>query len=326
MLKQVIKPNGEVIDYISDGNSRIIAKKINGVMVKQWLYKDNLNPIAELDDSGSIISRFVYGDRLNIPSYMIKSGITYRIISDYLGTPFLIVDVDSGVIAQEVSYDSWGNIISDSNPGFQPFGFHGGLYDADTKLTHFGYRDYDAEIGRWTSKDPIRFAGGDGNLYSYVSNDPVNNQDSDGLRRRNRKNTKRYDPAYNNRDAFMRRYHERAMQRKAERDRRNAIIRESKEGKKLSDYVEGIEEFIQNSCLLQNSCHEYSKICVAWKCDSKPRQSALDLLKNPSIQVCDKIDSSFYLGDHPDSKPMISANGVDMNSNNCVCVKSVTYF
>jgi len=54
------------------------------------------------------------------------------------------------------------------------------LYDSDTKLTRFGARDYDAEIGRWTSKDPIRFSGGDTNLYGYVFNDPVNFIDSDG--------------------------------------------------------------------------------------------------------------------------------------------------
>jgi hypothetical protein len=40
-------------------------------------------------------------------------------------------------------------------------------------LNRFGYRDYDAEVGRWTARDPIRFAGGDINLYAYVSNNPL---------------------------------------------------------------------------------------------------------------------------------------------------------
>ena len=61
------------------------------------------------------------------------------------------------------------------------FGFAGGLYDQDTKLTRFGYRDYDAETGKWTAKDPIRFSGGDVNLYGYVLNDPVNFVDPEGL-------------------------------------------------------------------------------------------------------------------------------------------------
>ncbi len=50
-----------------------------------------------------------------------------------------------------------------------------------TELTRFGARDYDAETGRWTSKDPIRFAGGDTNLYGYVLVDPVNGIDPEGL-------------------------------------------------------------------------------------------------------------------------------------------------
>jgi len=41
----------------------------------------------------------------------------------------------------------------------------------------FGARSYDAEMGRWTTKDPIGFLGGDANLYGYVLNDPVNRTD-----------------------------------------------------------------------------------------------------------------------------------------------------
>ena len=38
----------------------------------------------------------------------------------------LVVDVRNGGIAQQLDYDAWGKVISDSNPGFQPFGFAGG--------------------------------------------------------------------------------------------------------------------------------------------------------------------------------------------------------
>ena len=76
---------------------------------------------------------------------------------------------------------TYGNIISDSNPSFKvPFGFAGGLYDQDTQLTRFGYRDYDAYTGKWTAKDPIGFDGGDSNLYGYVLGDPVNFVDPEG--------------------------------------------------------------------------------------------------------------------------------------------------
>ena len=77
-----------------------------------------------------------------------------------------------GEVAQQLDYDAWGRVIEDSRPGFQPFGFAGGLHDPDTQLTRFGARDYDAETGRWTAKDPILFDGGDSNLYGYVLQDP----------------------------------------------------------------------------------------------------------------------------------------------------------
>jgi RHS repeat-associated protein len=43
-----------------------------------------------------------------------------------------------------------------------------------------GARDYDPEVGRWTSKDPILFGGGQANLYVYAGNDPVNYADANG--------------------------------------------------------------------------------------------------------------------------------------------------
>ena len=34
--------------------------------------KDQLNPIAELDGAGNVVSRFVYGTKGNVPDTMIK--------------------------------------------------------------------------------------------------------------------------------------------------------------------------------------------------------------------------------------------------------------
>jgi len=53
--------------------------------------------------------------------------------------------------------------------------------DADTGLVRFGARDYDAETGRWSAKDPIMFKGGNTNLYGYTLNDPINFMDPAGL-------------------------------------------------------------------------------------------------------------------------------------------------
>jgi RHS repeat-associated protein len=35
-----------------------------------------------------------------------------------------------------------------------PFRYAGGYFDADTRLTKFGARYYDPNVGRWTHQDP----------------------------------------------------------------------------------------------------------------------------------------------------------------------------
>jgi RHS repeat-associated protein len=137
--------------------------------------------VAELDGAGNVVARFVYGSRPNIPDYVVTASGTLRIFSDHLGSPRLVVNASTGALVQRLDYDEFGRVTLDSNPGAQPFGFAGGIYDADTGLVRFGARDYDAETGRWTRKDPADFSGGQVNLYGYILSNPVNLIDATGL-------------------------------------------------------------------------------------------------------------------------------------------------
>ena len=184
LLQSVLLPDGTEIAYVVDGLSRRIGKKIDGTLVQGFLYGDQVAPVAELDGASAVISRFVYGASRNVPDYMEKGGALYFLVREPLGTVRLVVNTATGEIVQRLDYDAFGRVLLDTNPGFQPFGFAGGLYDPDTGLTRFGYRDYDAERGRWTTKDPLLFGGGDTNLYAYALNDPVNWHDPDGLNNR----------------------------------------------------------------------------------------------------------------------------------------------
>jgi len=169
------------IEYLIDGQDRRVGKIVDGALQKGWLYRDQLNPVAQLDGSGTVTHRFVYGDKSNVPAYMVKDGTTYRIISDHLGSVRLVIDTTTNETVQRMDYSPFGKVITDTNPGFQPFGFAGGLYDPDTELLRFGARDYDPEIGRWTAKDPIGFQGDGTNLYGYAIGDPINLVDMNGL-------------------------------------------------------------------------------------------------------------------------------------------------
>ncbi len=189
--RAVQKPGNILIEYVLDGQGRRVAKKVGnvggtGVIQKRWLYKDGLNPIAELDAAGALVARFVYGSRPNVPDLVIRGTNSYRLISDQIGSPRYAVNIAN---INDVPYQvTWypvgspvvvGGGLPASSVSWIPFGFAGGMYDADTGLVHFGAREYDPEIGRWISKDPVRFDGGV-NLYAYVGNDPVNRTDPEG--------------------------------------------------------------------------------------------------------------------------------------------------
>jgi RHS repeat-associated protein len=179
-LTRVVLPNTTIIDYIIDGENRRVGKKVNNTVVKRWLYHDGLKPVAELDGSGALVSQFVYGSNPNVPDYVVKNGVKYRIVSDQLGSVRLVINVSTGAVAQVMQHDAWGNVVQDTSVGFTPFGFAGGLYDPDTGLVRFGARDYDPVVGRWTAKDPARFESGNG-LYEYSHSNPVNQSDQSGL-------------------------------------------------------------------------------------------------------------------------------------------------
>lgn len=168
------------VTYTVDGFGRRVGKQLAGKFARAWLYQDALRPAAEITDTGNF-SQFVYAVGSTTPDFMLRGGVAFRFVKDHLGSVRFVVNATNGVVAQALEYDDFGNVTRDSAPGFQPFGFAGGLYDTDTGLVRFGARDYDPTVGRWTSKDPIGFNGQQGNLYAYVGGDPINGGDHTGL-------------------------------------------------------------------------------------------------------------------------------------------------
>jgi RHS repeat-associated protein len=122
---------------------------------------------------------------------MLRGGVTCRYVHDVLSSVRLVINVATGQVAQRVDCDSWGVITSDSSPGFQPFGFAGGLFDGDTRLTRFGARDYAVSEGRWVSPEPLlrnpawvvsqAASGMHVSAYAYALNNPIRYVDPTGL-------------------------------------------------------------------------------------------------------------------------------------------------
>jgi RHS repeat-associated protein len=179
-LLSVTLPNSSRIEYIGDGAGRRIIRMVNGQIAQRWLYSDELRISAEVDSIGNVVSHFVYATKQNVPEYILKAGITYRVVTDQLGSVRQVINSSTGQIVQQMDYDEFGNVTNFSGQQIVPMGFAGGLYDQQTGLVRFGARDYDAVVGRWMIKDPLLFASHSTNHYLYVSNNPVNSVDASG--------------------------------------------------------------------------------------------------------------------------------------------------
>jgi RHS repeat-associated protein len=177
-LLSVVTPT-KTITYQHNANNQRVAKLVNGVVTEKYLWANLTTLLAIYDKDDNLVQRFEYADN-RMPVAMTQGSDKYYLHYDQVGSLRAVTDASHNIV-KEISYDTYGNVLTDSNEAFKvPFGFAGGLYDVDTKLTRFGYRDYDAYTGKWTAKDPIGFSGGDSNLYGYVLGDPVNFIDPTG--------------------------------------------------------------------------------------------------------------------------------------------------
>ncbi len=158
-------------EYKYDPYNRRIARIQNENFTSGYIYDLSSQPLAELNENGRIINVYLYADGYT-PVAMQKAGAEYYFISDIRGSVRMVVKSDTGEIRQQLSYDSFGKVLADSNPGYTPFGFAGGLYDYRTELVHFTARDYQPENGRWTSENPIGFNSDDFNSYAYSGDNP----------------------------------------------------------------------------------------------------------------------------------------------------------
>jgi RHS repeat-associated protein len=92
---------------------------------------------------------------------------------------------DYGLLEERYEYDAFGKPYKgDLNSGMN-LGYTGKPYDTATGMYNYGYRDYQPEVARFTTIDPIRDGA---NWFAYVNNDPVNWVDLWGLSPNDAKN------------------------------------------------------------------------------------------------------------------------------------------
>lgn len=163
---------GDTLSYLVDGANRRVRRQVNGHLTQAWLYRNELNVVAEEDSTGALRNRYVYGTQSHVPDLLVQGGLTYRLVTDFLGSVRAVVNVNTGTVAQRIDYDVWGVRTKDTAPEYQALGYAGGLTDRLTGFVRCGARDYEPRVGRWTSRDPVGLRAGP-NVFSYVTNSPA---------------------------------------------------------------------------------------------------------------------------------------------------------
>jgi RHS repeat-associated protein len=192
-----------LITYVYDGQGRRVSRSMSDLVdpsksyIRKYLY-DGQDILEEIDGNGKTVAAYLHGPGVDEPLVMLQdvngSGTfeseaeTFFYTRDQLGS---IRDLTgtSGVLQQRYRYSAYGvtTIERDQGSGTEqklienPFAYTGGELEQETGDYFYRARYYSALSGRFLSRDPIGFEGGDVNLYTYVGNNPVSFVDPYGL-------------------------------------------------------------------------------------------------------------------------------------------------
>jgi RHS repeat-associated protein len=193
------------LEFAYDGAGRRIAKKVydwNGgasawalVSSRKFVY-DQWNLIAELDGSGALIARYVWGMDTS-QTFQGAGGVGGLLWSESLVSPAQtvfhaydgngnvsgLINADAASVSVRYDYNAFGEKVLEEKLGTtleNPFQFSTKYTDSETGLLYYGYRYNDPRKGRWLSRDPLEEQGGV-NIYAMIGNDAVGKWDYLGL-------------------------------------------------------------------------------------------------------------------------------------------------
>ena len=147
-------------DGINEGTTRLV-----------W---DGPHLAATLNAAGAIDLRFIATHEQTLPEALVRGNDSYLLLRDHLGSVRAVVHATTGAVVQTMAFDPLGRVLYDTNPGWQPFGFRGGLTDGVTGVVRFGRRVFDPLIGRFLDANPDGLTGDSLNRWLYAHGDPVN--------------------------------------------------------------------------------------------------------------------------------------------------------
>jgi hypothetical protein len=91
---------------------------VNGTVVNRYPYEGSLGPSAEINASGQVTTRYVYGLQPNVPEYMVRAGAMYRLVLNEQGRSALLWTCQAGRWRSGSTLTSSAMVTLNTNPDF----------------------------------------------------------------------------------------------------------------------------------------------------------------------------------------------------------------
>jgi RHS repeat-associated protein len=169
--------------YLYNGLGQRVSRAVNGTPTWYVIDPNGHLPqvLAETDEAGNPAAFYVY-DRTGLVAMISAEGNTYFYHYDGLGSTVAITD-GSGQVVNSYAYTPYGRVVRHQESVANPFTYVGryGVAEEGNGLYFMRARYYDAEMGRFTTKDPM-LPWGWMSPYVYVRSNPINKLDPLGLK------------------------------------------------------------------------------------------------------------------------------------------------
>ena len=178
-LESIVDGDNEY-HYTYDENGIRTSKEVDGVTT----YFNTKDGVILSQTDGTNTWYFQY-DTNGSPLGFVLNGIQYFYITNQMGDILAITDTDGNVVGN-YEYDAWGKVLTaDTDIAKQnPIRYRGYYYDNETGYYYLQSRYYDSNICRFINTDDYgyinKMAISGYDLFSYCSNDSINNFDIGG--------------------------------------------------------------------------------------------------------------------------------------------------